>query len=181
MKKHKKAIIWTVSILAVLAVLAVTSPFWLTAIGMRMTKYPGRYAASVDSYGEIAREAGERDIFIPDLTDLGKLTEEEVHVGYRMVMDSQFSWAKPDHCEVYINLGDPKAPTQFFFNRCREEPTAEGEHREYRGVAWDAYYMENHIKLGGTCYRVGGGAGTADAAFLDALTELIIDQYLARA
>ena len=45
MKKHKKAIIWTVSILAVLAVLAVTSPFWLTAIGMRMTVYPGRYAA----------------------------------------------------------------------------------------------------------------------------------------
>lgn len=178
MKKHNKAVKWTIIILAALLVLVVTSPFWLLPLSPYLIKYPGTYAASTDSYEEICRQAGKRDIFIPDLTGITELTDEEVRVGYRMVMDSSFPWAKPDHCEVYINLGEYNHPKQYFFNRDLEEPSTEGTIQEYKGVTWISLPRKNQIKLGDTWYDV----SYRDEAnvFLDALTEYIIDQYLAR-
>lgn len=178
MKKHKKAILWGVCVFAALAVLA-TSPLWLFRVGTLITQYPGGYAASVESYAEIAEQAGKRDIFIPDLTDLADLVDEEVHVGYRMAMDSQFFWAKPDHCEVYIDLGHREAPTQYIFNRLNEEPSTGGELREYKGVTWYALQYDNQIKLGDVWYHV-SGARTEEPDLLDTLTEFIVDQYLSR-
>lgn len=178
MKKRKKVVLWGVGIFV--ALVLVTFPLWIFPLGTLLTRYPGGYAASVESYEEIAQQAGKRDIFIPNLTDLSKLTDEETHTGYRMAMDSPYFWAKPDHGEVYIDLGDPREPAQVFFNRCSQEPAGGGEIREYRGVTWEAYPYENHIKLGGACYCLRSGTGKVDADFMDALTELIIDQYLAR-
>lgn len=181
MKKRNKAIWWIIGILAALLVLVVTSPLWFLSLASTVfTKYPGTYAAYTESYEEIMGQVGKRDIFIPDLTGITELTDEEVRVGYRMVMDSPFFWAKPDHCEVSININMYKEEgrKQYFFNRDIGEPSTEGTLLEYKGVTWVSLPRENHIKLGDTWYDV----SYRDEAniFLDALTEYIIDQYLAR-